>query len=880
MRIAVTTVISLARRRLRCYNAGVRTNLKSGTFLFLLFATAFGVGMPSTAVGKWAAYNECLPGTNTHANTTRFSPYGTKTGAMKDIQTGTNIAVSLTLVDSGSKSGRLSNTPAAGTPAYVTFNGYVDWYNSSSTTNSIQVTGTTSVVYKISGLSPYRKYNFRGTAVRGGAAAYSDRWSLIEITGAQSSTARHTTNVFTSTQLPGQLTTNQAAMPTGINTTGDMVLWQNVVPSSGGTFSVSTCQFTGTFPGKPTAGTNGYALDMIRLDEADPPSVVAVSPPDGTFTNTLTQIVVTFSESVTNVTAANLLINGAPATGLSGSSNVYTFGFPQPSNTEVDVSWSPTQNITDVTSVPDLFDSTSSSWQYFMPDTIPPEVASIFPPQGIRVRCLTRISVTFNEPVTGVTADSLLIAGQPALEASGSGTGPYTFLFMQPATGDVQVSWAPGQDIHDTSSSPNAFAGGVWTNVVDPNITFDMAMPYVIHISVDGLGAYYLRSYLSNAPAMFPNFIRLRDQGASTQEARCDYYNSVTMPNHTCMLTGRPVSQPSGRSNTTYHGITGDGDPGGTHTIHSDGNPNLTYQYSTLDVVHDRGLSTSFYSSKSKFAFFVRSYNATYGAQDLIGPDNGHNKIDAYMLTDAGTNWYGASEAIVTALLAELTNATPNYAFLHFAEPDYAGHDSDWGSVTYSNAAKHVDAQLGRIFDAIDSTPALSNRIAIVLVADHGGIGGSHGVASIYEDYAIPFFAWGPAVISPSLDAYDLFSNRGNPSTNRLTYTASPQPLRNCDSGNLALALMGLPSIPGSSVVSPEPIPAVALSIMRPTNGLTIFWPSGVDGFQLQWVSDLETLPGGWQNVTNTIETNGALSLYQITLPPDVLSRFYRLRRP
>jgi hypothetical protein len=42
---------------------------------------------------------------------------------------------------------------------------------------------------------------------------------------------------------------------------------------------------------------------------------------------------------------------------------------------------------------------------------------------------------------------------------------------------------------------------------------------------------------------------------------RTDFTHTVTIPNHTCMATGRPVLQPDGQPNTVHHGYTNNGDP-------------------------------------------------------------------------------------------------------------------------------------------------------------------------------------------------------------------------------------------------------------------------------------------------------------------------------
>ncbi|HON08117.1 MAG TPA: Ig-like domain-containing protein, partial [Verrucomicrobiota bacterium] len=193
-------------------------------------------------------------------------------------------------------------------------------------------------------------------------------------------------------------------------------------------------------------------------------------PANSTVTN-LTQIQIIFSQSVTGVDASDLLINGSPATSVSGSGSIYTFTFPQPPCGIVQISWATNHGITDVLQPPLPFDSTApgSTWTYTFIDLTPPTIVSINPAAGSTVNELSAISVVFSEPVVGVDASDLLINGTPATRLFGSGTS-YTFYFSQPDYGTVQISWSANSGITDLAPSPNAFnaAGSTWQYNLEP----------------------------------------------------------------------------------------------------------------------------------------------------------------------------------------------------------------------------------------------------------------------------------------------------------------------------------------------------------------------------------------------------------------------------
>jgi len=190
-------------------------------------------------------------------------------------------------------------------------------------------------------------------------------------------------------------------------------------------------------------------------------------------TNVLTSILVRFSERVQGVDAADLLINGRPATGVSGSGSNYVFTFPQPPFGEVSVGFASDNGITDYgwpTVLPLDLDGPNARWEYELIDRVSPIISARTPAAGVTVTNLTQVSVTFSETVIGVDPEDLLVNGTPAFGLSGSGSN-YTFTVSQPPSGAVTISWALNSAIFDTAEFPNLFnpngTGASWSFTLD-----------------------------------------------------------------------------------------------------------------------------------------------------------------------------------------------------------------------------------------------------------------------------------------------------------------------------------------------------------------------------------------------------------------------------
>jgi predicted AlkP superfamily pyrophosphatase or phosphodiesterase len=303
----------------------------------------------------------------------------------------------------------------------------------------------------------------------------------------------------------------------------------------------------------------------------------------------------------------------------------------------------------------------------------------------------------------------------------------------------------------------------------------DDAVDQVVAISVDGLNPDAIRKL---GAAGTPALHRMLGEGAGTLNARTERELTRTLPNHTGMLTGRPVGGPDG------HGVTFNEDDGSTlrrTTGH--------YVAGVFDVVHDRGGSTAFYSSKDKFDFLDRSWDGSHGAPDRVGADDGRDKLDRYVVDTEAAN--------DTRLLARLRSRPDDVSFVHLAQPDIAGHAGGFMSPSYLDAVRAADRQVGRILAAVSSDPALRKHTTVVLTADHGGRGASHEDPAKAYDYTVPFLAWGVGV-ARGADLYALNAGRRErPGTRRTSY-AGTQPIRTGEVANLVTDLLDLPDVPGS----------------------------------------------------------------------------------
>ncbi|WP_158296609.1 alkaline phosphatase family protein [Nocardioides albidus] len=289
---------------------------------------------------------------------------------------------------------------------------------------------------------------------------------------------------------------------------------------------------------------------------------------------------------------------------------------------------------------------------------------------------------------------------------------------------------------------------------------------HVIAISVDGLNPRALKRLGRTGT---PNLHRIiKDEGAGTVDARTQLEMTVTLPNHTSMVTGRRIKASKGG-----HGVTWNDDKV-TKTVQQAAGREVG---SVFTGVHEAGGTTAVYATKSKFWLFERSWPKAVDKNVIEVERNG---------------------AVVKALLADLGTAPASFSFLHLGKPDQVGHHAGWMSAKYLRAVAKMDKLIGRVMAQVEATPSLRDNTVIVLTADHGGIPGTrnHTTRTHRDNYRVPFAFWGAGVTHAEL--YALNPDRAKPGRARPGFGAAPQPIRNGEVANASLDILGVDPLPDS----------------------------------------------------------------------------------
>ena len=197
----------------------------------------------------------------------------------------------------------------------------------------------------------------------------------------------------------------------------------------------------------------------------------------------------------------------------------------------------------------------------------------------------------------------------------------------------------------------------------------------VVVISVDGLASGAITQLGATGT---PTLHRLMAEGASTLNARTEVEMTVTLPNHTSMVTGRRVDRALGG-----HGVTWDDDRLVPRTVQAAAGHPVSSVFTSLRAA---GLESALFAAKTKFSLFTRSW--PLGLQ--------RTTIDA------------DNAALVRATRRDLATQDRALTFLHLSLPDVAGHAQGWMSPAYLTAVRQSDALIGRMLTTIGKTAELA----------------------------------------------------------------------------------------------------------------------------------------------------------------------------
>ncbi|MDD5140889.1 MAG: ectonucleotide pyrophosphatase/phosphodiesterase [Verrucomicrobiales bacterium] len=209
-----------------------------------------------------------------------------------------------------------------------------------------------------------------------------------------------------------------------------------------------------------------------------------------------------------------------------------------------------------------------------------------------------------------------------------------------------------------------------------------------------------------------PAFNGMAAEGAHTWSAYT-IVPSLTLPAHTSMLTG---------VGPQAHQVLWNG---------YQTNNGLVKVPTIFSLAKQHGLVTAMFVGKEKF-------------EHLILPGS----LDAFVWPKPEDG----AKSVAEIFAAQVGKLKPNLCFIHFRDPDTAGHKYGANSPEKMQALADCDAALKTIKDAI-AAAGLTNSV-IILTADHGSHDikdkngntvGTHGSAES-ADVKIPWIAWGHGV--------------------------------------------------------------------------------------------------------------------------------------
>ncbi len=267
------------------------------------------------------------------------------------------------------------------------------------------------------------------------------------------------------------------------------------------------------------------------------------------------------------------------------------------------------------------------------------------------------------------------------LEADGAFEFPTAVLDGEPYAVEIEAQ-PSGPDQTCTVSAAQGVVAG--TDIEDVRVRCVTPIRHVVVVGIDGFGGQWLE------PVATPNLDALRDEAVWTAQMQ-NALPTSSSTNWMSMIAGSGPEQ---------HGVLSNGwQPG-------DSDPPPT-MFAALRQ-HRPDAVIGIFHDWTDFERLVE-----VGVADFIG-DPG----DEQETMDAATAW--------------LVEAQPTLLFVHLDHVDHAGHLSGWGSASYESAVEDADALVGQLRTALTEA-GMWPYTAVLVSADHGGEGNSHGADTAAE---------------------------------------------------------------------------------------------------------------------------------------------------
>ena len=93
-----------------------------------------------------------------------------------------------------------------------------------------------------------------------------------------------------------------------------------------------------------------------------------------------------------------------------------------------------------------------------------------------------------------------------------------------------------------------------------------------------------------------------------------------------------------------------------------------------------------------------------------------------------------------------IINEKPSLTFIHFDQPDGAGHNIGHDTPKYYEEVEKIDVLVGKILTALEKSELMEDTV-ILFSSDHGGLDKGHGGKTLLE-VEIPWIAYGTNIQS------------------------------------------------------------------------------------------------------------------------------------